>query len=79
MRAYEMLHQLDRDLERFAIEGRKLANMMDEHADAEHCRLANQNKLADQAADILDLAFAGREADRQKRIGKRRAELKLLD
>jgi integrase len=44
-----------------------------------YCRLANQNKLADQAADILDLAFAGREEGRQARIVKRRNGLKLID
>jgi integrase len=43
-----------------------------------YCRLANQKKLADQAADILDLAFAGREASRQARVFKRRADLKLV-
>jgi integrase len=44
-----------------------------------YCRLANQNKLADQAADILDLAFAGREEGRQARVQKRRNGLKLVE
>jgi hypothetical protein len=33
---------------------------------------------ADQAADILDLAFVGREASRQDRVAKRRAGLKVV-
>lgn len=41
-------------------------------------RLANQKKLADQSADILDLAFAGREVSRQNRAAKRRAGLKVV-
>ena len=32
-RAFEMLHQLDRDLERFKIQGHKLMVLMDDHAD----------------------------------------------
>jgi integrase len=44
-----------------------------------YCRLANQKLLADQAADILDIAFAGREAGRQAKVAKRRASLKLVD
>jgi integrase len=43
-----------------------------------YCRLANQKKLADQAADIFDLAFAGREASLQNRVAKRRAGLKVV-
>lgn len=43
-----------------------------------YCRLANQNKLADQAADILDLAFAGRESSRQARVAKRRSDLTVV-
>ena len=43
-----------------------------------YCRLADQNKLADQAADILDLAFAGREGRRQARVAKHHSTLKLV-
>jgi integrase len=42
-----------------------------------YCRLANQKKLADQAADILDIAFAGRGDARQAQVARRRAGLKV--
>jgi hypothetical protein len=42
-----------------------------------YCRLPNQKLLADPAADVLDLAFAGREEGRQARIARRRGDLKL--
>ncbi len=44
-----------------------------------YCRLANQKMLADQAADILDLAFAGRQVNRQARVAKRRAGLRVVE
>jgi integrase len=43
-----------------------------------YCRLADQSRLADQAADILDLAFGAREGRRQARVAKRRSTLKLV-
>jgi integrase len=44
-----------------------------------YCRLANQRLLAEQAADILDIAFAGRQAKREAKVQSRRAGLKLVD
>ena len=44
-----------------------------------YCRLANQKLLADQAADILDIAFAGRQKVRDAKVQKRRSTLKLVD
>ena len=43
-----------------------------------YCRLANQNQLADQAADILDIAFGERTERRQAKIAQRRAGMKLV-
>jgi integrase len=43
-----------------------------------YCRLANQKLLADQAADILDLAFEKRDASRQGRVARRRAAMKVV-
>jgi integrase len=43
-----------------------------------YCRLANQKLLAEQAADILDLAFARRAEGRAARVDKRRASIKAV-
>ena len=43
-----------------------------------YCRLADQKKLADQAADILDLAFEQRDEARANRAVERRSRLKLV-
>jgi integrase len=43
-----------------------------------YCRLANQKLLADQAADILDLAFADRDDRRKAKVAKRRADLRVV-
>jgi integrase len=43
-----------------------------------YCRLANQKLLADQAADILDIAFGERAERRQAKIAKRRADIKVI-
>jgi integrase len=44
-----------------------------------YCRLANQKKLAEQAADILDLAFGERRERRAARVAKRRASIKVVE
>jgi integrase len=43
-----------------------------------YCRLANQKLLADQAADILDIAFGERTERRQAKAAKRRASMKVV-
>jgi integrase len=43
-----------------------------------YCRLANQKLLADQAADILDLAFAKRDDASARRVAARRKGLKVV-
>ena len=43
-----------------------------------YCRLANQKLLADQAADILDIAFGERTERRVAMFAKRRAGLKVV-
>jgi integrase len=43
-----------------------------------YCRLADQTRLADQAADILDLAFADRGDRRAAKVAKRRSGLKVV-
>jgi site-specific recombinase XerD len=43
-----------------------------------YCRLANQKLLAEQAADILDLAFAKRAEGREGRIAARRNQIRRV-
>lgn len=43
-----------------------------------YCRLANQKLLADQAADILDIAFGERGDRRQAKVAQRRAGIKVV-
>lgn len=43
-----------------------------------YCRLANQKLLADQAADILDIAFGERAERRQAKVTKRRVGMKVV-
>jgi integrase len=43
-----------------------------------YCRLANQKLLADQAADILDIAFGERAERRQAKVAGRRASMKVV-
>ena len=43
-----------------------------------YCRLANQKLLADQAADILDIAFGERAERRQAKVAGRRASMKMV-
>jgi len=43
-----------------------------------YCRLANQKLLADQAADILDLAFAKRAEGRDERVAERRRQIRQV-
>jgi integrase len=43
-----------------------------------YCRLANQKLLADQAADILDIAFGERAERRQAKVAIRRASMKVV-
>jgi integrase len=43
-----------------------------------YCRLANQKLLADQAADILDIAFGERDERRQAKVSARRASFKAV-
>jgi integrase len=43
-----------------------------------YCRLANQKLLADQAADILDIAFGERAERRQAKVATRRASMKIV-
>ena len=43
-----------------------------------YCRLANQKLLAEQAADILDLAFAKRAEGREGRVAARRNQIKRV-
>jgi integrase len=43
-----------------------------------YCRLANQKLLAEQASEILDLAFAKRGERREAKVAKRRAVLKVV-
>lgn len=59
-RATEMAHRLDRDMERFAIQGRKLAKLMDEHADVAFIMkdrvLANLERARELIDEFLDRA-----------------------
>jgi integrase len=43
-----------------------------------YCRLANQKLLADQAADILDIAFGHRAERRTAKVSARRANIKVV-
>jgi integrase len=43
-----------------------------------YCRLANQKLLADQAADILDIAFGERAERRQAKVAQRRSNMKVV-
>jgi integrase len=43
-----------------------------------YCRLANQKLLAEQAADILDLAFANRAEGREARVAERRNQIRRV-
>lgn len=43
-----------------------------------YCRLADQKKLADQAADILDMVFERRDAARASRVTERRSRLRIV-